>query len=404
MGTVAPIHKGEAGQMSKPGDRPKRPETVVTTAGRSPLSHHGLVNPPVYHASTLIHASMDALEVHKPAYTYGRRKTPTIDALEKAICELEGGVETVLCPSGLQACTLALLTVASAGDHVLVTDSVYGPTRTFCDRTLARFGVTTTYYDPTIGAGIEALFKPNTRAVFCESPGSLTFEVQDVPAIAAAAHAANIAVIVDNTWATPFFFDVLGKGGDLSVIAATKYIVGHSDAMLGMVTASDKFAKVLRETHGNLGLTTGPDDIYLGQRGLRTLAVRLRQHQATAMRLAEWLQTRSEVARVLYPALPGDPGHAIWKRDFSGASGLFGVELKPCSKAALAAMLDGMDLFGLGWSWGGYESLIVPAHPHRSARKFDTAGPLIRIHAGLESVDDLIADLDAGFDRLKKAA
>jgi cystathionine beta-lyase len=404
MGTVAPIHKGEQGPMSKPGERPKRPETAVVSAGRSPFDHHGLVNPPVYHASTLLHRTMDALENRKQSYSYGRRKTPTIEALESAIRELDGGAETVLCPSGLQACTLALLTVASAGDHVLVTDSVYGPTRTFCDRTLARFGVTTTYFDPLIGASIETLFKPNTRAVFLESPGSLTFEVQDVPAIAAAAHAANIHVIVDNTWATPLFFDAIGHGADLAVIAATKYVVGHSDAMLGTVTATDKLAKQLRETHGNLGLTTGPDDIYLGQRGLRTMAVRLNQHQATARRIAEWLQTRPEVQRVLYPALPTDPGHAIWKRDFKGASGLFGVELKPCSRAAVAAMLDGMSLMGMGWSWGGYESLIVPANPHRTAKKFEHTGPLIRIHAGLENAEDLIADLDAGLDRLKKTA
>jgi cystathionine beta-lyase len=404
MGTVAPIHKGEQGPMSKPGERPKRPETAVVSAGRSPFDHHGLVNPPVYHASTLLHRTMDALENRTQSYSYGRRKTPTIEALEKAIRELDGGAETVLCPSGLQACTLALLTVASAGDHVLVTDSVYGPTRTFCDRTLARFGVTTTYFDPLIGAGVETLFKPNTRAVFLESPGSLTFEIQDVPAIAATAHAANIHVIVDNTWATPLFFDAIGHGADLAVIAATKYVVGHSDAMLGTVSATDKLASRLRETHGNLGLTTGPDDIYLGQRGLRTMAVRLNQHQATAKRIAEWLQTRPEVQRVLYPALPTDPGHALWKRDFKGASGLFGVELKPCSKAAVAAMLDGMTLMGMGWSWGGYESLIVPAHPHRTAKKFDHTGPLIRIHAGLENAEDLIADLDAGLDRLKKTA
>lgn len=390
--------------MSKPGERPKRPETAVVTAGRSPFDHHGLVNPPVYHASTLLHRTMEALENRTQPYAYGRRKTPTIEALEHAIRELDGGAETVLCPSGLQACTLALLTVASAGDHILVTDSIYGPTRTFCDRTLARFGVTTTYFDPLIGAGIETLFKPNTRAVFLESPGSLTFEIQDVPTIAAAAHAANIHVIVDNTWGTPLFFDAIGHGADLAVIAATKYVVGHSDAMLGTVTATDKLAKQLRETHGNLGLTTGPDDIYLGQRGLRTMAVRLNQHQATALRLATWLRSRPEVARVLYPALPSDPGHAIWKRDFKGASGLFGVELKPCSKAAVAAMLDGMSLMGMGWSWGGYESLIVPAHPHRTAKKFEHEGPLIRIHAGLENADDLIADLDAGLDRLKKTA
>ncbi len=390
--------------MSKPGERPKSPETTVVTAGRKPFDHHGLVNPPVYHASTILHPTMEALEKRTPTYTYGRRKTPTIEALENAICELEGGAETVLCPSGLQACTLALLTVASAGDHVLVTDSIYGPTRTFCDKTLARFGVTTTYFDPLIGGGIEALFRPNTKAVFVESPGSLTFEVQDIPAIAAAAHAANIDVIADNTWATPLLFDALGKGADLSVIAATKYIVGHSDAMLGTVTANARLAKRLRDTHGNLGLTAGPDDIYLGQRGLRTMAVRLRQHQATATRLGEWLQARPEVERVLYPALPSDPGHAMWRRDFKGASGLFGVELKPCSTAALAAMLDGLALFGMGWSWGGYESLIVPAHPHRTAKKFETKGPLIRIHAGLENADDLIADLDAGFERLKKAS
>ena len=242
-----------------------------------------------------------------------------------------------------------------------------------------------------------------TRAVFVESPGSLTFEIQDVPAIAAAAHAKDIVVIADNTWATPFFFDALGHGADIVVMAATKYIVGHSDAMLGTVTANDKHYKQLRETHGNLGLCVGPDDIYLGQRGLRTLAVRLKQHQKTAQQLAEWLRARPEVERVLYPALPDDPGHKIWKRDFKGASGLFGVELKPCSKAAVAAMLDHMELFGMGWSWGGYESLIVPAHPGRTVKKFEHRGPLIRISAGLEAAEDLIADLDAGLERLKKA-
>ncbi len=389
--------------MSKPEDGPKRPETKVVTAGRSPFDHHGLVNPPVYHASTILHRTVEALERDKPKYTYGRRLTPTIEALERAICELEGGAGTVLCPSGLQACTLALLSVASAGDHVLVTDSVYGPTRTFCDKTLTRFGVTTTYFDPLIGAGIERFFRPNTRAIFLESPGSLTFEIQDVPAIAEAAHANNISVILDNTWATPLYFDALGHGADIAVIAATKYVVGHSDAMLGTVTANDKHYKRVRDTHGNLGLCVGPDDIYLGQRGLRTMAVRLMQHQATATRLAEWLQARPEVARVLYPALPGAPGHAIWKRDFKGASGLFGIELKPCSPKAVAAMLDGMSLFGMGWSWGGYESLIVPAHPVRTATKFEPAGPVIRLHAGLENPDDLIADLDAGLARLKKA-
>lgn len=390
--------------MSKPEGGPKRPETTVITAGRKPFDHHGLVNPPVYHASTMLHPTVEALEKRDQRYTYGRRLTPTIEALQNAICELEGGTGTVLCPSGLQACTLALMSVASAGDHVLVTDSVYGPTRIFCDKTLARFGISTTYFDPLIGAGIERLFKSNTRAVFLESPGSLTFEVQDVPAIAAAAHAANVAVILDNTWATPLLFDAFGHGVDISLMAATKYVVGHSDAMLGTITANDKHLKRLRETHGNLGLTVGPDDIYLGQRGLRTMAVRLKQHEANAKRLTEWLSARPEVARVLYPALPGDPGHAIWKRDFKGASGLFGVELKPCSETAVAAMLNGMSLFGMGWSWGGYESLIVPAHITRTATRFAHEGPVIRIHAGLENAEDLLADLDAGLERLKKAA
>ncbi len=390
--------------MSKPEGGPKRPETVVVTAGRKPFDHHGLVNPPVYHASTILHPTVEALVKRQQPYSYGRRLTPTIEAMQNAICELEGGSGTVLCPSGLQACTLALMSVASAGDHVLVTDSVYGPTRTFCDKTLTRFGITTTYFDPLIGAGIERLFKSNTRAVFLESPGSLTFEVQDVPTIAEAAHAANVAVILDNTWATPLFFDAFGHGADIAVMAATKYVVGHSDAMLGTVTANAKHLTRLRDTHGNLGLTVGPDDIYLGQRGLRTMAVRLKQHQATAKRLAEWLSTRPEVARVLYPALPTDPGHEIWKRDFKGASGLFGVEFKPCSDAAVAAMLNGMQLFGMGWSWGGYESLIVPAQPTRTASKFAANGPVIRIHAGLEDPDDLLADLDAGLERLKNAA
>ena len=389
--------------MSKPGSSSKRPETRIVTAGRSPFEHHGLVNPPVYHASTILHRTVEALENRGQAYTYGRRLTPTIAALENAICELEGGAGTVLCPSGLQACTLAILSLVASGDHLLVTDSVYGPTRNFCDKTLARFGVSTTYFDPHAGAGIEKLFRPNTRAIFSESPGSLTFEVQDIPAITKAARDRNIPVILDNTWATPLFFDAIGHGADLSVMAATKYIVGHSDAMLGTVTANAKHLKQLRDTHGNLGLCVGPDDIYLGQRGLRTLAVRLKQHQQTALQLAEWLRARPEVERVLHPALPGDPGHTIWKRDFKGASGLFAIELKPCSKAAVGAMLDHMELFGMGWSWGGYESLIVPGNPHRTATKFEHQGPLIRIHAGLEAAEDLIADLDAGLQRMKKA-
>lgn len=389
--------------MSKPSNGPKRPATRIVTAGRDPFAQHGAVNPPVFHASTMLHRTIDSLENRGQAYTYGRRLTPTIEALQEAICELEGGAGTVLCPSGLQACTLAILSTVSAGDHLLVTDSVYGPTRTFCDKTLARFGVTTTYYDPLIGGGIEKLFRPNTKAIFTESPGSLTFEIQDIPAIVECAHANNIAVILDNTWSTPFLFDAFSHGVDLSVMAATKYIVGHSDAMMGTVTANDRYLKQLRDTHGNLGLCVGPDDVYLTQRGLRTLAVRMRQHEKNALEMANWFQTRPEVARVIHPALPNDQGHEIWKRDFKGASGLFAIELKPCPHKALAAMLDGLSLFGMGWSWGGYESLVVTAHPTRTASRFETSGPLLRFHIGLEDTQDLIADLEAGFARLKKA-
>jgi cystathionine beta-lyase len=327
-----------------------------------------------------------------------------LQALSDAINRLEGGAGCVLAPSGFAAVTVALMSVLNSGDHVLVTDNAYGPTRTFCDKILTRFGVETTYYEPTIGTGIAEFIRPNTRAVFCESPGSLTFEVQDIPAIADVAHKHDVYVIADNTWATPLLFDAFTHGVDMTLHAATKYIVGHSDAMLGVVTANDATWKHLRDTHGNLGMHVGPDDVYLGQRGLRTLAVRLKQHQETALALAEWLQRRKEVARVLYPALPQDPGHKLWKRDFKGASGLFGVELKPVSQSALAAMMDHMDLFGMGWSWGGYESLIVPSHPTRTAKTFHADGPLLRIHAGLESVDDLIADLDAGFARLNQAS
>ncbi len=390
--------------MSKPGDSPKRPATRVVTAGRDPFSHHGAVNPPVYHASTILHRTVDALENKGQPYTYGRLSTPTIEALETAICELEAGAGTVLCPSGLQACTLAILSTVSAGDHLLVTDSVYGPTRRFCDRMLTRFGVTTSYYDPMIGAGIEALFRPNTKAIFTESPGSHTFEVQDVPAIVECAHANNIAVILDNTWATPLLFDAMGHGVDISVMAATKYIVGHSDALMGTVTANERYLRQLRDTHANLGLCVAPDDIYLAQRGLRTLHVRLRQHEASGLTMARWLQSRPEVARVIHPALEGCPGHEIWKRDFKGASGLFGIELKPCTDKSLAAMLDGLALFGMGWSWGGYESLVVISHPQRTATGFAPQGPLLRLHIGLEDPEDLKADLEAAFERLGQAS
>ncbi len=389
--------------MSKPSNGSRRPDTRIVTAGRAPFSHYGAVHPPVYHASTILHRTVDALENGTQAYTYGRNLTPTIESLQTAIRDLEGGEHTVLCPSGLQACTLAILSAVSAGDHLLVTDSIYGPTRRFCDRTLTRFGVTTTYFDPNAGAGVEKLFRPNTKAIFVESPGALTFEIQDIPAIAECAHANDIAVILDNTWATPLLFDAIGHGVDLSVMAATKYVVGHSDALMGTVTASARYAKQLKDTHHNLGISVGPDDVYLAQRGLRTMHVRLRAHEAAALRVARWLEARPEVARVMHPALENDPGHAIWKRDFRGSSGLFGVELKACPEKAVAAMLEGYDLFGMGWSWGGYESLVITAHPVRTAVPLKAHGPLLRYHIGLEDTDDLIADLEAGFARLNQA-
>jgi cystathionine beta-lyase len=334
-------------------------------------------------------------------YTYGRRGTPTTRALEDAICELEGGGRTVLTPSGLSACTLAILSVCKAGDHILVSDSVYGPTRMFCERVAQRYGVTTSYFEPTIGAKLKDQFRPETKAVFLESPGSLTFEVQDVPAIAAAAHKKSIAVILDNTWATPLYFDALGHGVDLSVHAATKYIGGHADVLLGTVTANAAYKDRLLQTHGDLGLCSSGDEAFLALRGLRTLSVRLRRHQESAIEIAAWLRSRPEVARVSYPPLHDDPGHTLWKRDFTGASGLFGVVLREAGDKAIAAMIDGMKLFGIGASWGGFESLILPARFHRAFPP-NLEGALLRLHIGLEDVDDLKTDLIAGFERLRQ--
>ena len=319
---------------------------------------------------------------------------------------LEGGAGCVIYPSGLAAITGALTAFLEAGSHLLMVDTVYGPSRRFCDTILKRFGVETTYYDPLIGAEIEDLIQPNTKVVFVESPGSLTFEVQDVPAIAEAAHRHDAIVIMDNTWGTPLYFKPLEKGADVSIQAATKYIVGHSDAMLGTAVATPEHWPALRNCANEIGFCAGPDDIYLAQRGIRTMAVRLERHAKTGLVLAEWLEQRPEVARVLYPPLASDPGHELWKRDFTGASGLFGVVLKPTSPDAVAAMLDGLKLFGMGASWGGYESLILPTKPERtrSATSWAPKGPTIRIHAGLEDVDDLIEDLDRGFSRLRAAS
>jgi cysteine-S-conjugate beta-lyase len=376
-----------------------KPDTRLVSAGRMSKDHFGAVNTPVYRASTILFPDLASMAPGKQAYTYGRRGTPGSKSLEDAIAELEGGAQVVLTPSGLNAVTTAILSVVSHGDHLLVTDSVYGPTRHFCDATLKRFGVETSYYAPT--ADIAPLIKPNTKAVFCESPGSLTFEVQDVPAIARAAHAHGASMLMDNTWATPLLFDAHGHGVDLSIQAGTKYLGGHADVNIGTVSANESHAQRLKEIHGNMGLAASGDDCFLALRGLRTLAVRLKRHQETALKLTQWLAGRPEVARVIYPALPSDPGYALWKRDFKGASGLFGFELKPVSERAVAALVEGLHHFGIGYSWGGFESLILPSHIHRTAQAFDAKGPVIRIHAGLEDAEDLIADLEQGFARMK---
>ena len=383
-------------------------DTRLVTAGRDPFSQHGFVNPPVYHASTVLYRTADDLIAHRARYQYGRRGTPTSEALELAIGDLEGPdcAGVALLPSGLSAISTALLAVIKTGDHLLVSDSVYRPTRHFCDTILARLGVETTYYDPLIGAGIAALFRPNTRGVFLETPGSQTFEMQDVPAIAAVSHDHDAVVVMDNTWATPLFFKAFEKGVDLSVQAGTKYIVGHSDVMLGTVSANAKFWPRLKDTVGSLGLCVGPDDIYLALRGLRTMGVRLARHQQSALRIARWLSERPEVLRVLHPGLPQDPGHRIWQRDFTGASGLFSVVLKPASDVAVHAFLDSLTLFGMGFSWGGYESLVIvfDCASYRTATRWAPGGPTLRFHIGLEDAEDLINDLARGFAALRQAS
>jgi cystathionine beta-lyase len=385
-------------------------DTKLVAAGRHPEANHGVVNPPVYHASTILYPSVASMrELHAAraqdvrGVYYGRMGTPTTHALEDAVLAVEGGHRCVLYPSGLGAISGAMLSILKTGDHLLMVDTVYAPTRRLCDNTLARYGVETTYYDPLIGAGIADLIRPNTAVVYVEAPGSITFEMQDIPAIAEAAHAKGALVVMDNTWASPLYYKPFEHGVDMSIQAGTKYIVGHSDVMLGTVTANETAWPRLREGNQDLGYSVGPDDIYLALRGMRTLSVRLERHQTNALEMAKWFQARPEVDRVLYPALEDDPGHEIWKRDFLGASGLFGVVLKPCSEQAVAAMIDDLELFGMGFSWGGYESLVVPQKPIRTATSWSEEGPLLRFHIGLEDTADLKADLEAGFARLKKA-
>jgi cystathionine beta-lyase len=391
----------------EPRHPPVQPATRLVTGGRDPFSHHGFVNPPVYHASTVLSRTAEDYLAHRGRYTYGRRGTPTSEALSGALAELEGPdcAGVALLPSGLAAASAALLAVLAAGDHVLVTDSVYLPTRKLCDSVLKRFGITTTYYDPLIGAGIAALMQPNTCAVYLESPGSLSFEVQDVPAIAAAAHARGARVLLDNTWATPLYFRAFDKGVDLSIQSGTKYIGGHSDVLLGVVAANAATWPELNDTVFTMGLWTGPDDMYLALRGLRTMGVRLKQHEAAAMKVARWLAQRPEVLQVLHPALESHLQHALWRRDFSGACGLFAIVFKPVADAAVYAFINALTLFGIGASWGGYESLAIPfdCAPMRTATAWTPGGPAVRFHIGLEDVDDLIGDLERGFAALAAA-
>jgi cystathionine beta-lyase len=394
------------GQSSDGSKRRRGTSTEIVHSGRDPFAHHGFVNPPVYRGSTVLFKSLESFEKRQQRYVYGRRGTPTTEALETAICTLEEGARTWLAPSGAAAIATTLLSFTKAGDHILVADTVYQPTRKMCNGILKRFGVETTYYDPTIGGDIARLMRPNTTLVFAESPGSQTFEVQDIPAIAAAAHAKGAWMVMDNTWASPLYFRPFQHGVDVSIQAATKYIVGHADAMLGAITANERARERLVEEAGGIGICAGTEEVYLGLRGLRTIEVRLERHWRSGLEMARWLEKRPEVSRVLHPGLESHPGHALWKRDFLGASGLFSFVLKPVPKKAVAAMLEGLELFGMGASWGGFESLVLPfnASAYRTATKWEPEGPTVRIHIGLEDVADLKADLEAGFARLKAAA
>ena len=378
-------------------DRQLGINTRLAHSGYDPRDYHGFVNPPVVHASTVLFPDSATLASRSQKYTYGTRGTPTTDALALAIDALEGSAGTIVVPSGLAAVTVPLLAFAEAGSHVLITDSVYHPTRHFADTMLKRLGVEVEYYDPHVGGGISALLRPNTRVVFTESPASNTFEVQDIPAIAKAAKAAGAVVMMDNTWATPLFFRPLDHGVDISIHAATKYPAGHSDVLLGTVSANETHWKQLSEGFLALGCCAGPDDVYQVLRGLRTMGVRLEHHRRSALDIAAWAQKQTGLARVLHPALPDHPDHHLWKRDFSGSSGIFSVVLAGGGQKQAHAFLDALTIFGLGYSWGGYESLAVPVFlGDRVVAKGPEEGPVIRLQIGLEDVADLKADLSRG--------
>ena len=381
------------------------PATRLVRAGRSKDITGPFVNPPVVHASTVLFEDTDTMLSGRQHYVYGRRGTPTSEALESAITEMEGAAGTVLCPSGLAAASVALLSVVTAGGHVLIADCVYGPVRHFADTVLQRLGVDVTYFDPAIGAGIEALFTDTTTAVYVEAPGSLTFEMQDIPAIATVARDRNAYVIADNTWATPLYFRPLDHGVDIAVVAGTKYLVGHSDVMIGTIAANPRAWRLVKDTHGTMGMHVGPDDVYLALRGLRTMGIRLERQMASGIAVATWLAARPEVERVLHPALPGDPGHKLWRRDMSGASGLFGVVFDGWSEDEAKAFVDGLRLFGIGASWGGFESLVILSKTKniRTAVPWPEGAQLVRLHVGLEEPADLIADIERSLDAVGAA-
>ena len=384
-------------------------DTIITHSGRHPFDNHGVVNPPVYHASTILFPTMEEYvnRSETSRIRYGRRGTPTVFALEDALTELEGGpaAGTTIVPSGLAAITMALMALVETGDHILVTDNTYGPTRSFSTGKLAKMGIETDFYDPAIGADIERLIKPNTRLIWLESPGSQTFEMQDVAAITEVARAKGVKSMIDNTWSGGYFFKPLSHGVDVSVQAGTKYIVAHSDVMLGSITCNADTHEQVYASAQSFGACSGPDDVYLALRGLRTMGVRMPRHHESGLKIARWLQDRSEVIRVMHPGLPQDPGHELWRRDFTGASGLFGFVVESSNPVKAAALMDGLKFFGMGSSWGGFESLLIPASPekNRTATTWNPGGFTMRMHVGLEDADDLIADLDEGFDRYTKA-
>jgi cystathionine beta-lyase len=380
-----------------------RRRSRLVNLGRDSELSQGFVNVPPFRGSTVLYPDVATLRARAQRYTYGTHGTPTTEALSSAWTDIADAAGTVLVPSGLAAIIAALMTALCAGDHLLITDSAYSPTRAFANKMLKRMGIETAYYDPAIGAGIAALMRPNTRAVLTESPGSETFEIQDVPAIAEVAHAHGACVIMDNTWATPLFFSAHAHGVDLAVEAGTKYLSGHADLLLGLVSANERWFERLHRTVDLMAIPPGPEDVFLALRGLRSMELRLREAERQGLALARWLAERPEVLRVIHPALPDHPGHGLWKRDFTGSSGLFSIVLKPAPEAAVAAFLDSLELFGLGYSWGGYESLAVPfdCATYRTATRFAPGGPTVRFSVGLEDIEDLKEDLDCGFKRLQ---